>query len=206
MRQLIRLCQSEKRVCCLIPSFTRFPLFTGHFTRKEVLDISAPFTDAASSIIDDSFLRCFTSMPPDNWNWNLYLFPLWCLGVVLRHCILFPLRLLLLMAGFVIFFVVYFTMRAIFRVSDAARVAVGMCVFQDSAWRRKWERALVCFQCSIFVASWTGVVKFHGPRPVSAANRVWVANHTSIIDYIILCSYRSLSDKGSSITRGFLPL
>ncbi len=33
------------------------------------------------------------------------------------------------------------------------------------------------------------MVKFHGPRPTAAANRVWVANHTSMIDYIVLTSY-----------------
>ena len=69
-------------------------------------------------------------MPPDNWNWNLYLFPLWCLGVVLRHCILFPLRLLLLMTGFVMFFLIYFTLRAIFRVRDTATVTVDRGVFR----------------------------------------------------------------------------
>lgn len=41
----------------------------------------------------------------------------------------------------------------------------------------------------MFVVSWTGVIKFHGPKPTAAPNRVWVANHTSMIDYIILSSY-----------------
>lgn len=45
------------------------------------------------------------------------------------------------------------------------------------------------FQCQMFVASWTGVVRYHGPRPVNRPNHVWVCNHTSMIDYIILCAY-----------------
>uniref|UniRef100_M1BLP1 Glycerol-3-phosphate acyltransferase n=1 Tax=Solanum tuberosum TaxID=4113 RepID=M1BLP1_SOLTU len=53
--------------------------------------------------------RCSKSNPPEPWNWNIYLFPLWCLRVVVRYEILFPI--------------------------------------------------------SFFVASWTGVVKYHGPRP-----------------------------------------
>ena len=44
--------------------------------------------------------------------------------------------------------------------------------------------------CSIFVASWTGVVKYHGPRPTPGANKVYVANHTSMIDFIILQQVR----------------
>ena len=41
----------------------------------------------------------------------------------------------------------------------------------------------------MFVASWTGVVHYHGPRPVNRPNHVWVCNHTSMIDYIILTAY-----------------
>ena len=33
------------------------------------------------------------------------------------------------------------------------------------------------------------MIKYHGPRPVPRAGRVWVANHSSMIDYIVLCSY-----------------
>lgn len=60
---------------------------------------------------------------------------------------------------------------------------------QDKQRCASLERALVQFQCSIFVASWTGVVRYHGPRPVNRPNHVWVCNHTSMIDYIILTAY-----------------
>jgi hypothetical protein len=60
---------------------------------------------------------------------------------------------------------------------------------QDRRRRNSWERTLVQFQCRMFVASWTGVVRYHGPRPVNRPNNVWVCNHTSMIDYIILTSY-----------------
>ena len=63
------------------------------------------------------------------------------------------------------------------------------CGLQDKRRRTAWERTLVQFQCRMFVASWTGVVRYHGPRPVNRPNNVWVCNHTSMIDYIILTSY-----------------
>ncbi|GMH32616.1 hypothetical protein BSKO_00450 [Bryopsis sp. KO-2023] len=141
---------------------------------QELLDISPILSDGAAAIVDDSFLRCFTSMEPDPWNWNFYLFPMWWMGAIVRFLILFPIRVVILMGGFLIFFTLFFSVRAIMK---------------DGPKRREIERGLVKFQCSMFVASWTGVVKFHGPRPVKKANRVWVANHTSMIDYIILCSY-----------------
>lgn len=53
----------------------------------------------------------------------------------------------------------------------------------------QWERALAQVMCQMFVASWTGVIRYHGPRPVNRPNHVWVCNHTSMIDYIILCAY-----------------
>ena len=42
--------------------------------------------------IQDTFTRCFKSNAPEPWNWNLYLFPLWVMGVIVRYGILFPIR------------------------------------------------------------------------------------------------------------------
>jgi hypothetical protein len=30
---------------------------------------------------------------------------------------------------------------------------------------------------------------YHGPKPTPGPNRIWVSNHTSMIDYVVLCSY-----------------
>lgn len=145
--------------------------------RSLVLDISGPLNDAAAAIVDDSFLRCFTSSLDEPWNWNLYLMPLWVLGVVVRNFILFPIRLALILLGFVVFMVSF--------------AVVGTVL--DGERRAHAERRLVQFLCQVFVASWTGVVKYHGPRPTALANRVWVANHSSMIDYCVLCAYSPFS-------------
>lgn len=45
------------------------------------------------------------------------------------------------------------------------------------------------FICSAFVLSWSGVIRFHGTRPRARKGRppgVFVANHSSMIDFIIL--------------------
>jgi glycerol-3-phosphate O-acyltransferase 3/4 len=139
----------------------------------DVLDISGTLNDAAAAVVDDSFLRCFKSVPDEPWNWNFYLLPLWCVGVVLRNFILFPLRLLSLATGFMLFFIGF---------SLAGIVLSGSV-------RKRAERALVQFLAKSFVTSWTGVVRYHGPRPVAAPGRVWVSNHTSMIDYAVLCAY-----------------
>ncbi|KAJ6802949.1 glycerol-3-phosphate acyltransferase 3-like isoform X1 [Iris pallida] len=138
---------------------------------RDLIDISPSLTEAAGSIIDDSS-RCFKSNPPERWNWNVYLFPLWCLGAVIRHGILFPARVAVLTAGWILFFSAFFP--------------VHFLLTGHNKWRREIQRKLVEMMCSIFVASWTGVVKYHGPRPSMRPQQVFVANHTSMIDFVIL--------------------
>ena len=139
----------------------------------DVLDISSTLNDAAAAVVDDSFLRCFKSMADEPWNWNFYLFPMWCIGVVIRNCILFPLRFICLMLGFLIFIIGFALVSSLLA----------------GARRKRAERLMVQFLAKVFVTSWTGVVKYHGPRPVAAPGRVWVANHTSMIDYAVLTAY-----------------
>jgi len=52
-----------------------------------------------TSIVDDSFTRCFKSKKVVRWNWNCYLYPMYLFGVLVRYCLLFPLRLLCLFTG-----------------------------------------------------------------------------------------------------------
>jgi len=46
----------------------------------------------------------------DPWNWNAYLFPAWCLGVVLRNCVLFPVRITLLLLANLLLLPVFFSL------------------------------------------------------------------------------------------------
>ncbi|MED6141159.1 Glycerol-3-phosphate acyltransferase 9, variant 3, partial [Stylosanthes scabra] len=138
----------------------------------DLLDISPTLSEAAGAIVDDSFLRCFKSIPSEPWNWNVYLFPLWCFGVVVRYFVLFPARVLLLSFGWMIFL--------------SAFIPVHILLKRDNNLRKNIERCLVEMICSFFVASWTGVVKYHGPRPSMRPKQVFVANHTSMIDFIVL--------------------
>ncbi|WMV44026.1 hypothetical protein MTR67_037411 [Solanum verrucosum] len=144
----------------------------GKLRLRDLLDISPTLTEAAGAIIDDSFTRCFKSNPPEPWNWNIYLFPLWCLGVVVRYGILFPIRVIVLTIGWIIFLSCY--------------IPVHLLLKGHDKFRKKLERCLVELICSFFVASWTGVVKYHGPRPSIRPKQVFVANHTSMIDFIVL--------------------
>ena len=85
----------------------------------KLLDTSGLMCDAADALIDDSFFRCFTSAPPDMWNYTWYLFPQWCLGVVLRYCILFPLRLASLLLAMALSLCAFFSVQAVLKVSSS---------------------------------------------------------------------------------------
>ena len=136
-----------------------------------LLDCSGILQDACAAMVDDSFNRCFQESNEAPWNFNFYLAPLWWCGLVIRYGVLFPLRLAFLL-----------TASAAFAVSFA---------FSHYCLPKKWgcERKCVELYAAAFVVSWTGVIKYHGPRPSRRGNRggvVYVSNHTSMIDYLVL--------------------
>jgi glycerol-3-phosphate O-acyltransferase 3/4 len=128
-------------------------------------------TQGMQVLVEDQFTKCFQSPKVEQWNWNAYLFPAWCLGVVIRYCVLFPLRLFCLLLGGSIFFILFFAL---------------FVVPMRTATREHFQRYLIQFLCHVFVMSWSGVIKIHGTRPRRHPNQVFVANHTSIIDVVIL--------------------
>lgn len=76
----------------------------------------------ASAVVDDSFTRCFKSQKRVAWNWNVYLFPFWCMGVVVRYTVLFPLRCLVLLLGALTVFVALPLVKALATVVGYRRV------------------------------------------------------------------------------------
>lgn len=137
------------------------------------LDISTLLTEAVGAIIDDSFTCCFNSKPPEPWKWNRYLFSLWCCGsIVIRFGILFPIRFIILTVGWIIFLSMF--------------IPVHFLLKGHIKLRRKIEMYLLKLICRFHVASWTGVIRYHGPRPSLQPRQVFVANHTSMIDFVIL--------------------
>jgi len=52
--------------------------------------------------------------------------------------------------------------------------------------RQAFQLRIIQFYCSVWIASWNGVIKYHGPRPQKRPNQVFVANHTTIFDIVLL--------------------
>ncbi|GJQ13374.1 hypothetical protein GpartN1_g5165.t1 [Galdieria partita] len=151
--------------------------------RKDLIfDFPDSFTflsEAADALVGDSLSRCFSSEPPKPWNFltrncsqvPLLLIPLWLASLWVRYLVLLPLRLAVLCFGIFIFLTLF--------------ILVGFVIPRGN-WRSSVEQRLLRFLASVFLASWSGVVRFHGKRPERKANQIYVANHTSLIDIIVL--------------------
>jgi glycerol-3-phosphate O-acyltransferase 3/4 len=137
----------------------------------QMQDLLKHVSEGVSDIVQDDFSRCFQENPDNSWNWNIYLFPLWILGLIVRYGILLPLRMISLITALLLFFALFFTVKFI---------------IPDPQKRSMFERKLIASLAFVMVFTWTGVIKYHGVIPAKRPNQIYVANHTSLIDVIIL--------------------
>lgn len=136
-----------------------------------LLDICPIVTDGMKTMVDDEFNRCFTSSRYQPWNWNIYLYPSWILGIILRHCILFPIRLTILVVG---------------TLYTAVLMLVVSNLITNKKKKMNLQRRIIRHYASIWIASWSGVIKYHGIKPSRHPNQIIVANHTTVLDICVL--------------------
>jgi hypothetical protein len=60
--------------------------------RFELDAIMPVLQEGVQVLVKDDFTRCFAVQKANHWNWNAYLFPMWLIGVLIRYCILLPIR------------------------------------------------------------------------------------------------------------------
>jgi len=149
---------------------------------KKVFQLTTDvYLEGVESIVDDNFWKCFQSKKPRPWNWNMYLWPLWAIGVVVRYLLLFPIRLTVFALGWIVFAIGMLTVQGIFK-KGPKRIAM--------------EHRLIMMMCGVFCITWGAVIHYHGsffdPKP-GQRQPVYVANHTSMIDVIILQQMRCFS-------------
>eukprot|EP01133_Synstelium_polycarpum_P018239 gene18239-21823_t len=136
-----------------------------------LMDVAPFMTDGVEVLVEDEFTRCFTSPEINAWNWNIYLYPAWLFGLFIRYCILFPLRLTCLLIGAFIFAFMF--------------ISVSTLVKSEKT-KKTYQRKCLRFLCTVFIMSWSGVIKYHGVRPLRKKNQIFVANHTTVMDVVVL--------------------
>ncbi|KAM9980860.1 hypothetical protein ACTFIY_003184 [Dictyostelium cf. discoideum] len=134
----------------------------------------APFiTDGAEVLVDDEFSKCFNSPEIHAWNWNIYLYPGWLFGCFIRYCILFPLRLTCLIVGCFLFAIAFF---------------LSTTFVKNEKRKKNYQRKCIHFLAMVFIMSWSGVIRYHGVKPLRKKNQIFVANHTTVMDVVVLQS------------------
>lgn len=144
----------------------------------------APFVrNGMEAIVQDSFTQCFVSKPRVHWNFTFYLLPLYYTGVFLRYCVLFPLRLLIVMLGMMMFTTLFVLAAPL-----------------PSSWRSQLQEFSIRLLANAFLMSWCAVVREHGTLPSRERGQIYVANHTSVIDVVLLLQRAKFSLTGQKHT------
>ncbi|KYQ99849.1 putative lysophosphatidic acid acyltransferase [Tieghemostelium lacteum] len=151
-------------------------------------DVSPLLNDGIEVLIDDEFSKCFTSPEYHAWNWNIYLYPAWLLGAFIRYCILFPLRLTCLIIGSIMFGIGFI---------------MASKLVKDEKKKKYYQRKMIGFLCIVFIMSWSGVIRYHGVRPLRKKNQIFVANHTTVMDIVVLQNQFNYASVGQK-HKGFL--
>jgi glycerol-3-phosphate O-acyltransferase 3/4 len=136
--------------------------------------------EGVDAIGEDDFWKCFEKQSPSPWNWNWFLWPMWAAGLLFRYLVLFPIRVLILLGGWVCF--------------GSGMLLIQLLFFHGPT-REYLLRLMISCMSSFFVLTWSGVIRYHGhvPHGNGKTNVVFVANHTSLIDVIVLQQVRCFS-------------
>jgi glycerol-3-phosphate O-acyltransferase 3/4 len=146
-----------------------------------LIAVVPPLAEAVGAMAGDSLTKCFESSAPRVWNLMtrtrstpvpIILWPIWLFSIFIRYGILFPLRLGILIVGVSIF--------------STGFTLVHLLLRRRTRFKVYLQKQLIRFLASTLVASWSGLVRYHGERPRRRPNQIYVANHTSLIDLAIM--------------------
>lgn len=146
----------------------------------DLSDVVPLIHEGFEAIVKDNFTGCFMPKPPEPWDWNVFLFSIWLIGLLFRYLILLPLRLTILLVGTLVFMCTlpFFAM------------------WKDESKKRRAFSKVIQFYALIWMVSLNAVVKVHGSIPKWRKRQIYVANHTSLIDFIILCATKGFASVG----------
>ena len=134
----------------------------GHDPEKsfKLGDILENINSGMQVIVDDDFSLCFKRPERRSWNWNAYLFVFWSLGVVIRYCILFPLRLIIFIFAILGTLLQFWCWKKLFA-NDPQKI-------------EKWELWSLQSCIQIILASWGAVIEYKGVIAARKANQIYV--------------------------------
>eukprot|EP01155_Anaeramoeba_flamelloides_P050136 Anaeramoba_flamelloidesc41869_g1_i1.p1 GENE.c41869_g1_i1~~c41869_g1_i1.p1 ORF type:complete len:485 (-),score=83.49 c41869_g1_i1:14-1444(-) len=131
-------------------------------------------------IVADDFTAAFQEKKPKAWNFEWYLFVTWVLGVILRYAILLPIRILIFASGILL----------------ASLIASTTFIFRSNKIKAFLNKLAFKIFTEGCVLSWHASVAYHGNVPKNFRNTVIVANHTTMIDAVLMMRRQLVSIVG----------
>jgi glycerol-3-phosphate O-acyltransferase 3/4 len=148
-------------------------------TQFAFLDVTPFCRDAMAAIVQDTFTQCFASQKPTPWDFSFYLAPISYASWIVRHLVIFPIRLVIIMVGLWLF---------------AVMIAYAYCCSKERA--QKVKLAAIKVMANAFLFSWCAVVIEEGTPPARRPGQIYVANHSTVIDVVLLLKKQPLSLTG----------
>lgn len=130
---------------------------------------------AAQSLAQDDFTKCFEPKRSEHVFdlasslWSAIVFPLYAIGVIIRYAVLLPIRVSIALISSTIFLLLH-----------------PIAYHSDS---QAFIRFLFLSLAKCWAFSISSIVRHHGKKPNLKESHVFVANHTTFIDYVILSSH-----------------
>lgn len=132
-----------------------------------------------SAIVQDTFTQCFQSKQQNPWDFSFYLLPMSYVSWVVRHFILFPVRCLIMLGGLWLF---------------AVLIAVSYLFKKERS--QEVKLFAIKMMANAFLFSWCAVVIEEGTRPARKPGQIYVSNHSTVIDIVLLLKNQPLSLTG----------
>jgi len=148
-------------------------------TQFAFLDVTPYCRDAMSAIVQDTFTQCFQSKQQNPWDFSFYLLPMSYVSWVIRHFILFPVRCLIMLGGLWLF---------------AVLIAVSYLFKKERS--QEVKLFAIKMMANAFLFSWCAVVIEEGTRPARKPGQIYVSNHSTVIDIVLLLKNQPLSLTG----------
>eukprot|EP00485_Elphidium_margaritaceum_P003335 CAMPEP_0202691680 /NCGR_PEP_ID=MMETSP1385-20130828/6330_1 /ASSEMBLY_ACC=CAM_ASM_000861 /TAXON_ID=933848 /ORGANISM="Elphidium margaritaceum" /LENGTH=466 /DNA_ID=CAMNT_0049347123 /DNA_START=23 /DNA_END=1423 /DNA_ORIENTATION=- len=135
-------------------------------------DILENVSSGMEVIVDDDFSLCFKRPRRRAWNWNAYLLLLWSIGVVIRYCILLPVRIIGMALAVLCTLLQFWCWGKLFA--------------HDARKKLRYELWSIHFCIRMILASWSAVIEYKGVIASKKANQIYVANHTTMVDWLVV--------------------
>ncbi|KAL0242902.1 hypothetical protein GEMRC1_005465 [Eukaryota sp. GEM-RC1] len=83
-----------------------------------------------------------------------------------------------------------------FGIISSALGFILISFFPHGEWKQRYLRRILQYLTHVMVLSWCGVIKYHGNLPRHRPNQIYICNHTTMLDLVLLCQHQAFAVVG----------